>query len=115
VSGPSDAKLYNLKYDELNDPAKTWVKKYAQAMAKEVLGLGVRGKFSGELPIPDATLTLNSSDLITNGREDMRILKEELQALLEKLNYKALLENNALMQENINKTLSYGPLPIYIG
>lgn len=115
VSGPSDAKLYNLKYNELNDPAKTWVKKYSQAMAKEVLGLGVRGKFSGELPIPDATLTLNSSDLITNGREDMRILKEELQALLDKLNYKALLENNALMQENINKTLSYGPLPIYLG
>jgi hypothetical protein len=115
VSGPSDAKLYNLKYDELNDPAKTWVKKYSQAMAKEVLGLGVRGKFSGELPIPDATLTLNSSDLITNGREDMRILKEELQGLLDKLNYKALLENNALMQENINKTLSYGPLPIYLG
>ncbi len=115
VSGPSDAKLYNLKYDELNDPAKTWVKKYAQAMAKELLGLGVRGKFSGELPIPDATLTLNSSDLITNGREDMRILKEELQTLLDKLNYKALLENNALMQENINKTLSFGPLPIYLG
>lgn len=115
VSGPSDAKLYNLKYNELNDPAKTWVKKYSQAMAKEVLGLGVRGKFSGELPIPDATLTLNSSDLITNGREDMRILKEELQGLLDKLNYKALLENNALMQENINKTLSYGPLPIYLG
>lgn len=115
VSGPSDAQLYNLKFNELNDPAKTWVKKYSQAMAKEVLGLGVRGKFSGELPIPDATLTLNSSDLITNGREDMRILKEELQVLLDKLNYKALLENNALMQENINKTLSYGPLPIYIG
>jgi len=115
VSGPSDAKLYNLKYDELNDPAKTWVKKYAQAVSKELLGLGVRGKFSGELPIPDATLTLNSSDLITNGREDMRILKEELQALLGKLNYKSLLENNALMQENINKTLSFGPLPIYIG
>lgn len=115
VSGPSDAKLYNLKFDELNDPAKTWVKKYAQAIAKELLGLGIRGKFSGELPIPDATLTLNSSDLISNGREDMRILKEELQALLDKLNYKALLENNSLMQEYINKTLSFGPLPIYIG
>ena len=115
VSGPSDALLYNLRYVELNDPAKTWVKKYAQAIAKELLGLGVRGKFSGELPIPDASLTLNSSDLITNGREDMRILKDELRDLLDRLNYKSLLENNALMQEYVNKTLGYGPLPIYIG
>ena len=115
VSGPSDAKLYNIRYNELNDPAKTWVKKYAQANAKELLGLGVRGKFSGELPIPDASLTLNSGDLITNGREDMRLLKEELRDLLDRLNYKALLENNALMQEYVNKTLSFGPLPIYIG
>ena len=80
-----------------------------------MLGLGVRGKFSGELPIPDASLTLNSGDLITNGREDMRLLKEELRDLLDRLNYKALLENNALMQEYVNKTLSFGPLPIYIG
>lgn len=115
VSGPSDAQLYNLRYSELNDPAKTWVKKYAQANAKELLGLGVRGKFSGELPIPDAGLTLNSGDLITNGREDMRLLKEELRDLLDRLNYKSLLENNSLMQEYVNKTLSFGPLPIYIG
>lgn len=115
VSGPSDAILYNLRYNELNDPAKTWVKKYAQALAKELLGLGVRGKFSGELPIPDATLTMNSGDLISNGREDMSKLKEELRDLLDRLNYKSLLENNALMQEYVNKTLSYGPLPIYLG
>lgn len=115
ISGPSDAILYNLRFNELNDPAKTWVKKYAQANAKELLGLGVRGKFSGELPIPDASLTMNHSDLITNGRDDMKILKEELTALLEKLNYKSLLENNALMQEYVNKTLGYGPLPIYLG
>lgn len=115
VSGPSDAILYNLRYNELNDPAKTWVKKYAQANAKELLGIGIRGKFSGELPIPDASLTMNHADLISNGKEDMKALKEELRDLLDRLNYKALLENNALMQEYVNKTLSYGPLPIYIG
>jgi len=115
VSSPADAKLYNLRFNELNDPAKTWVKKYAQANAKELLGLGVRGKFSGELPIPDATLTLNHADLITNGREDMRILKEELMTMLEKLNYKSILENNSLMQDYVNKTLGYSPLPIYLG
>jgi hypothetical protein len=115
VSGPSDAILYNLRYNELNDPAKTWVKKYAQANAMYMLGIAVRGKFSGELPIPDASLTMNSSELVSNGKEDMKTLKDELRDLLDRLNYKALLENNALMQEYVNKTLSYGPLPIYIG
>ena len=51
VSSPADASIYNLTYDELNDAAKTWVKKYAQADAKELLGLGIRGKFSGTLPL----------------------------------------------------------------
>ena len=115
VSGPSDAALYYLTYNELNDISKTWVKKYAQADAKELLGLGIRGKFSGSLPIPDAELTLNSESLITNGREDMTKLKEELKDRLEKLNYKSMLENNALMQEHINKTLSYVPMLIYKG
>jgi hypothetical protein len=42
-------------------------------------------------------------------------LKEEIKTQLEKLNFKALLENNSSMQENINKTLSYNLLGIYIG
>ena len=115
VSGPSDAKLYNLSYNELNDIGKTWVKKYAQALAKELLGLGIRGKFSGTLPIPGAELTLNADALISNGREDLGKLKDELRDMLDRLNYKAMLENNSMMQEAINKTLSYSPLSIFWG
>ena len=36
VSGPSDAPLYNLNWGQLNDMAKSWIKKYAQALAKEL-------------------------------------------------------------------------------
>ncbi len=115
VSSPADASIYNISFDELNDAAKTWVKKYAQANAKELLGLGVRGKFSGQLPIPDAELTLNAESLITNGKADMDKLKEELKDRLDKLNYKAILENNATMQEYLYKTFSYIPMGIYTG
>ena len=115
VSGPSDAQLYNLSYAELNDPAKRWVKRFAQGMAKELLGLGVRGKFSGVIPIPDAEVTLNAESLITNGQKDMDALREELKATLEKLNYKAILENNAAIQESINKTFLYTPLGVFRG
>lgn len=115
VSGPSDAKLYYLTYDELNDVGKTWVKKYSQANAKELLGLGIRGKFSGELPIPGAPLTLNSESLITNGRADMEKLRADLQLLLDNLNYKSILDNNAAIAASVNATLSYTPLSVYLG
>ena len=115
VSGPSDAKLYNLTYSELNDPAKRWIKRYAQANAKELLGIGVRGKFSGVIPIPGGEVTLNAESLITNGKADMDALREELGATLDKLNYKAILENNATIQESINKTFLYTPLGIWKG
>lgn len=115
VSGPSDAQLYNLTYTELNDPAKRWVKRYAQANAKELLGLGVRGKFSGLLPIPGGEVTLNAESLISAGKEDMAALRTELTDTLEKLNYKAILENNAAIQESINKTFLYTPLGVWRG
>lgn len=115
VSGPADAQLYNLTYNELNDPAKRWIKRFAQGMAKELLGLSIRGKFSGELPIPGAAVTLNADALVTAGKADMDALKEELSATLEKLNYKAILENNAAIQESINKTFIYSPLSIWKG
>jgi hypothetical protein len=113
VSGPSDAKLYNLTYSELNDPAKFWVKKFAQALAKETLGL-MRGKFD-RLTIPDAEVTLNGDTLITQAKADMEYLRTELKDKLEKLNYKSILENNAAIQESVNKTFLYNPLLIWRG
>jgi hypothetical protein len=115
VSGPADAPLFNLKYDMLNDVAKTWIKKYAQALAKELLGLGIRGKFSGELPIPDASLTMNSADLIVNGRADQERFLEQLKNDLENLNLKKLLADRAEMTESVNKSLQSVPLGIYFG
>src|ERR1035437_530238 len=115
VSGPSDAQLYNLTYVELNDPAKTWVKRFAQGMAKELLGLAIRGKFTSGLPVPGENITMNYAELISAGNKDMDQLREELAATLEKLNYKAILENNASIQESINKTFAYSPLGVWKG
>ena len=115
VSGPADARLDFLTYDELNSNGKYWVQRFAFALAMRILGLSIRGKFGGNLPIPDAELTLNTADLLSTAKEEMTSLKDELRTQLEKLNFKALIENNAMMQENINKTLSYNMLGIYIG
>ena len=114
VSSPADANLHYISYAQLNSVAQTWVKKYAQALAKELLGIGIRGKFSGTLPIPEAELTLNKDDLISTGREDQKNLKEELKLQLEELNYDKLMQKRAEIQENINKSLSQGPMGLYL-
>jgi len=114
VSTPADAKLNYISFMQLNSVAQTWVKKYAQALAKELLGIGIRGKFNGQLPIPDAELTLNKDDLISTAREDKKDLKEELKLQLDELSYNKIMENRALIQENVNKSLSYGPMGIYL-
>jgi len=114
ISSPADAKLNYISYMQLNSVAQTWVKKYAQALAKELLGIGIRGKFNGQLPIPDAELTLNKDDLISTAREDKKDLKEELKLQLEELSYDKIMEKRALIQENVNKALSYGPMGLYL-
>ena len=99
---------------KLNDWAKNWVKKYAQANAKETLAY-IRGKFSGNLPIPGKELTLNNADLMEKGRADMEFFRNELKERLEKLNYKALAEMNQAIMDATNKTLMYVPMGLVRG
>jgi len=114
VSSPADVQLNFITWDQLNSVAQRWVKRYALALCKEILGLGIRGKFNGQLPIPGAEMTLNKDDLINTGREDQNKLIEELSAQLAELSYEKILEKRASMQESINKTLGFGPMGISI-
>jgi len=114
VSSPADAQLNYISYAQLNSNAQTWVKKYSQALAKELLGIGIRGKFNGVLPIPDAELTMNKDDLISTGREDQRLMKEELKADLGEMSYDKIMAKRAEIQDAVNKSLSYGPMGLYL-
>lgn len=114
VSTPADAQLNFISYSQLNSVAQRWVKRFALALAKEVLGLGIRGKFNGQLPIPGAELTLNKDDLINTGREDQEKLMTELKEQLAELSYDKIMEKRALIQEAINKNLGFGPTGIYV-
>jgi hypothetical protein len=114
VSGPGDAQLNYISWSQLNSVAQTWIKKYAQALAKELLGIGIRGKFNGQLPIPGAELTLNKDDLISTGREDQQRLMDKLEKDLEELSYDRIMEKRAAVQEAVNKTLTFVPMKIWV-
>ena len=106
---PSDVDLEEMTYTRLNPPAQAWVRRYFFAKAKEMLGR-VRGKFGGNLKVPDSELTMEYSDLLTEAKDEMAKLIEELTTRLERLRNDKMLERKALEAENLNKSLGYRPM-----
>ena len=105
---PSDVPIDETRWDELNSPAQTWVRRWFTAYCKETLAK-VRGKYGGNLKTPDSELTLEWQSLNTEAKDEKTILWEELKARLERLRPEKQWEIKGLMAENMNKALKFRP------
>ena len=103
----------NIPFKNINAIGKQWIRMYALALSKEVLGQ-IRGKF-GSIPIPGESVTLNSGDLLNQSKAEQGELKQELKTILDEMTYKALAEKDAAMMEATSKVLEDVPLLIYQG
>ena len=103
---PSDVPIDEISWDELNSPAKTWVRRWFTAYCKETLAR-VRGKYSGNLKTPDSELTLEYTSLQTEAKDEKTILWEELKARLERLRPEKQWEIKGQQAENMNKALKF--------
>ena len=103
----------NLPYNNINSIGKQWIRKYALAIAKEMLGQ-IRGKFA-TIPIPGNDVTLNASDLLSQAKEEQQALKEELKTQLEKLTYGAMIKGDAEMAADAESVMTHIPMGIYTG
>jgi len=112
---PSDIPIDEMKWDELNSPAQTWVRKWFVSYVKETLGR-VRGKFSGNLKTPDSELQLEYDSLLTEAKDEKSKLSEELTQKLERLRPEKMMEREANVAENLNKSLQFRAMPrqIYV-
>lgn len=113
---PSDVRLDEIPYDELNSPAQSWVRRYFFAKCKEMLGR-VRGKFGGALKTPDTDLTLEYDSLLNEAKEEYTRLIEELSGRLVRMSQEKETERESMTAEYINKNLSYRPInpgPIFV-
>lgn len=108
IKSPADVPLASLSYADLNQPARTWVRRYFVAQCKEALGR-IRGTFSGRVPVPDLDMTWDYQTLLTEARDEKNILKQELSQRLEKLSPENTLERAANEAEQINRALKYRP------
>ena len=103
----------NIPYGNINSIGKQWIRRYALAVAKEMLGQ-VRSKFA-TVPIPGESINLNGDALLGQAKEEQAALKEELKTILADLTYDKLAEMTAGMSDNAGKVLEKFPLNIFVG
>jgi|TARA_A100000172_G_C3043710_1_gene111631 hypothetical protein len=103
----------NLPYENINSMGKQWIRKYALALCKEMLGQ-IRGKFT-TMPIPGESVTLNHSELLSQAKEEQTELKEKLREMLKEVEYAALAKSDQELADAATNVLKITPLPIFVG
>ena len=113
VSDYSNVNYDFMKYSNINDVGKQWIRKYTFALAKELLGI-IRSKY-GTIPIPNAEVSLDGDTLRAEATAEKEQLIEQLRENLEQTSRKALLEAQKDESDFQQETLRKVPYPIYIG
>ncbi len=103
----------NIPYENINAIGKQWIRKYALALCKEMLGQ-IRGKFT-TIPIPGESVTLNHSELLAQAKAEQDQLKEKLTEILKEVEYPELAKKDKEKVEAAEETLRRSPLPIFVG
>ena len=113
ISDYSNVPYEDVTYGNINAVGKQWIRRYTLALAKEMLGY-VRGKYSA-LPIPNADVTLNGSDLTSAAQTEKEGLITELKEILDTMSRQAQLERKQAEADAMQQQMNKIPLKIYIG
>lgn len=103
----------NIPFESINSMGQQWIRKYALALSKEMLGQ-IRGKFT-TIPIPGESVTLNHSDLLSQAKDEQASLKDKLREILKETEYAALAKEDQEVAEAATNVLKVTPLPIFVG
>tara|TARA_R110001592_G_scaffold135726_2_gene352172 strand:- start:115 stop:1266 length:1152 start_codon:yes stop_codon:yes gene_type:complete len=112
ITDISNVPYTNPTYSFINEPGRQWIRRYALALSKEMLG-SVRGKYQA-VPIPGDTTTLDFSRLLSEAKDEKEKLTTELKELLEQTTRVKQLERQEKEAELTQKTFYKVPYPIYI-
>tara|TARA_R110002020_G_scaffold96463_1_gene230979 strand:+ start:141 stop:1409 length:1269 start_codon:yes stop_codon:yes gene_type:complete len=113
INNMSTLPFNNLPYESINSIGKQWIRRFALALAKEMLGQ-IRGKFS-TVPIPGESVTLNASELLGQAATEQNMLREELKTLLDEITYEKLATSDSTLQDAAEKVLVNVPAGIFVG
>jgi hypothetical protein len=100
-------------YSNINDMGRAWIIKYGIALAKEMLGY-IRNKYNS-VPIPNGEVTLNGSDLVSQGQTEKEALITQLREFLDKLTKEQMMTRQNAEATQMMELLAKAPLRIYVG
>ena len=113
VNNMNTLPLANLPYKSINSVGKQWIRRFAVALCKEILGQ-IRSKFS-TVPIPGANVTLNGPAMISEAKAEQKELREELQKVLDELTYEKITATQNLISKQTQELARTYPYTIYQG
>ena len=113
VNNMNTAPFANIPYININSMGKQWIRRFALALSKEMLGL-IRNKFT-TIPIPGESVTLNGDTLLSQAKEEQATLRDELKALLDEMTYESLVASDATLAESTQNLQAKIPLSIFVG
>ena len=90
-----------------------WIRKYALALSKEMLGQ-IRGKFAS-IPIPGQSVNLNANELLSQAKEEQSNLRDKLIEMLKTMEYKELAKADKERIDASVDVLAKIPNPIFVG
>ncbi len=113
ITDISNAPYERPTYKFINEPGRQWIRKYALALSKEMLG-SVRGKYQA-VPIPGSETTLDYSRLLSEAQTEKAALIEQLREDLEATTTLRQKERSTLESEQQQAQYSVdNPYQIYI-
>lgn len=110
---PDQVPMTEMRYEYLNDPTKQIVRQLLVAEAKIVLG-NIRGTYSGELKIPQAEARMDYSMFIEQGKSEKERVFTDIKERLDMMTPWKQMENQANLQDQLNKVLKGKPLGLYV-
>jgi len=113
VSDYSNAPYDVHKYQQINQPSRRWIYKYAWAVAMHKLGT-VRSKYQS-VPTPDNQFNLDGSELKQQANDKKKQLVDKLRERLDRLSRTNQLEQQKQQQESLKSILNNVPLKLYVG
>lgn len=113
VSDYSNIPYSNLKYSDINDVGKQWIRKYTLALCKELLG-EIREKYSNIIA-PGDQLTLNGPSLRSEAQTEKEMLMQQLRENLDEVGRRKQMEMENDISEKMQQQMSRVPTKIYIG
>jgi len=100
-------------YRNINSPGRSWIREYAFALVKEILG-NIRSKYQS-LPIPDSEITLDGDTLRSEAQSMKDQLLEQLRDMLEQSSRRMQMEAKEAESEHLLNIMTKVPSFIYIG